>query len=209
MRACCTASPNTRLPKVSAGVRRGRRLFRPPSTSRGLPRSLHSIRLIPWFESLLGRANASALARLLTLTREDDHVTSTWSPLRARTPLRRAADRSMPTLSSASSARSGKTRPTSFSSTKLHDAAVDDRRADRHRLDAELRRVAEEQPVGDAVQALLREHAGQQRADRAADAVRRDDVERVVELRLRAPHQPEIARNRGDRRRARSRSSAR
>ena len=48
-------------------------------------------------------------------------------------------------------------------------------------LDHELIRVAEERAVGDAVQALLREHAGQQRADRAADAVRGDDVERVVE----------------------------
>ena len=53
--------------------------------------------------------------------------------------------------------------------------------------------------VGDAVQALLREHAGQQRADGPADAVRRDDVERVVELRLRAPQQAEVARHGGDR----------
>ena len=40
--------------------------------------------------------------------------------------------------------------------------------------------------VGDAVQRLLGENAGQQRADGAAHPVRRDDVERVVERRLRA-----------------------
>ena len=64
---------------------------------------------------------------------------------------------------------------------EAHDAAVDDRRADRDGLDPDLAGIAEQQAVGDAVEALLREDAGQQRADRAADAVRRDDVERVVQ----------------------------
>ena len=58
--------------------------------------------------------------------------------------------------------------------------------------------IAEEQAVGDAVERLLREDAGQQRADGAADAVRRDDIERVVEAGLRAPEEGEVAGNRGD-----------
>ena len=92
---------------------------------------------------------------------------------------------------------------------EAHDAAVDDRRSDGRGLDAELRRVAEEQAVGDAVQRLLREDAGQQRADGAADAVRGDDVERVVERGPGAPQQAEVARERRRWRRARSRSSGR
>ena len=79
------------------------------------------------------------------------------------------------------------------------DAAVDDRREHRRGLDAELPRVAEERAVGHAVERLLREHAGQQRADRPADAVRGHDVERVIEPRARAPDQREVARNRRDR----------
>ena len=50
--------------------------------------------------------------------------------------------------------------------------------------------IAEQQAVGDAVQALLREHPGQQRADRAAQTVRGDDVERIVEVGLGAPLMP-------------------
>ena len=66
-------------------------------------------------------------------------------------------------------------------------AAVGDRREDGRGLHHQLAGVAEQRAVGDAVERLLREHAGQQRADRAADAVRRDDVERIVERRLGAP----------------------
>ena len=74
-------------------------------------------------------------------------------------------------------------------------------------LNQKLTGVAEEQPVGDAVERLVREHTRQQRANGAADAVRGNHVERIVERRLGAPHQHEVAGDRGDRRRARSRSS--
>ena len=40
-------------------------------------------------------------------------------------------------------------------------------------------------PSNRPLRLLVGEDAGQERADRAADAVRRDDVERVVERRLR------------------------
>ena len=68
-------------------------------------------------------------------------------------------------------------RPTILSSTKLRTSAVDDRRGHGRELDAQLRRVPEQQTVGDAVQAFLREHPGQQRADRAAETMRGNDVE--------------------------------
>ena len=64
---------------------------------------------------------------------------------------------------------------------EAHDAAVDDRRDHGDRLDPELAGLPNSRPSADAVQRLLREDAGQQRADRAAEAVRGDDVERVVE----------------------------
>src|SRR5687768_1811152 len=58
-------------------------------------------------------------------------------------------------------------------------AAVDDGRDERNRLNADLPHVAEQRAGGgDAAPGLLREHAGEQRADHAADAVRGDDVER-------------------------------
>ena len=60
---------------------------------------------------------------------------------------------------------------------KLTSAAVDDRRRDSRRLNSQLRRIAEEHAVGQAIQRLLREHARQERADRTADAMRSDDVE--------------------------------
>ena len=69
------------------------------------------------------------------------------------------------------------------------DAAVDDGRRHRGRLDAELRRIAEEQAVDASVPRLLGQHTGQQRADHPADAVRGDHVERVVKPRAGAPHE--------------------
>src|SRR5688572_17811559 len=77
-------------------------------------------------------------------------------------------------------------------------AAIHDRREDGDGLDSELRRVAKQQAVRHAVQALLRKHSGQERTHRAPDAMRRDNVERVVELRLRAPQQAEVTGNSGD-----------
>ena len=56
-----------------------------------------------------------------------------------------------------------------------------------------------------AVQSLLREHTGEERADRAADAVRGDHVERIVERGLGAPDQAEVTgdgRDRAERNRA-------
>ena len=53
-------------------------------------------------------------------------------------------------------------------------------------------------PSATPFQIFLREHAGQQRADDSADAVRGDDVERVVEPGPGAPEQREVAGNRGD-----------
>ena len=51
-------------------------------------------------------------------------------------------------------ARSGMHRADDLQQDEAHDAAVDDRRADGCRLDAELAGVAVEQAVGQAVQAL-------------------------------------------------------
>ena len=56
-----------------------------------------------------------------------------------------------------------------------------------------------------AVQRLLREDAGEERADRAAESVRGHDVERIVERRPGPPEQAEVA---GNRRNAAKRDSA-
>ena len=58
-----------------------------------------------------------------------------------------------------------------------HRAAVEDRRAHGDRLNPQLAGVAEQDAVGHAAPRLLGEDARQQRAHRAAHAVRRDDVE--------------------------------
>ena len=116
---------------------------------------------------------------------------------------------SSPTLSSSALARSGMTSADDLQQHEAHDAAVDDGRGDGDGLDAELPRIAEQQAVGDAVERLLREHAGQQRADRAAQAVRGDDVERVVEDGLGPPEEAEVARNGGNGAERDARSSVR
>ena len=92
---------------------------------------------------------------------------------------------------------------------EAHDTAVDDRGENGGRLNPELPRIAEEQSVGHAVERLLREDARQQRADRAAETVRGDDVERVVEIGSGAPQQREVAGERGDAAERQSRSSVR
>ena len=64
-------------------------------------------------------------------------------------------------------------------------AAVDDRRA--ATAAAWMPNCAglpKSRPSATPFKRLLREHTGQQRTDRAADAMRRDDVERIVERRL-------------------------
>ena len=66
------------------------------------------------------------------------------------------------------------------------------------RLNPQLGGVAEQDAIGHAAPRLLGEDAGQQRADRAAHAVRRDDVEAVVKARAGAEHQAVVARNRRD-----------
>ena len=48
-------------------------------------------------------------------------------------------------------------------------------------LDQELPRVAIQRPIGNPVERLLREDAGQQRADRPAHTVRGEHVERIVQ----------------------------
>ena len=76
------------------------------------------------------------------------------------------------------------------------EGAEGDRRQDARRLDRELPRVAEEKSVRNAVPRLLREDAGRERPHRAADAVGRHDVQRVVQARACAPDQREVARER-------------
>src|SRR4051812_18847530 len=61
------------------------------------------------------------------------------------------------------------------------DAAVDDGGQHRRALRDHLSRIAEQQSVLHAVEALLREDSGEQRTHRAAETMRRHDVERVVE----------------------------
>jgi len=87
-----------------------------------------------------------------------------------------------------------------FQNHERRDGAVDQRREHRDGLHAELLPVAGDDSVSAArIPIRSREHAGEQRADDAADTVRRDDVERVVEARLRAIQQREVARECGER----------
>ena len=132
-----------------------------------------------------------------------------WSLPRGRRPLRRAGVTSRPVLSSSAVARSGITTLISFSSDEAHDAAVGDRRKHGDDLDADLRRVAEQQAVAHAVERLLREHARQHRADRAAHAMGGDDVEGIIERRLDAEHEARSSSERRPARPARWRSSVR
>jgi hypothetical protein len=76
----------------------------------------------------------------------------------------------MPTSSSSTVLRSGTTRLIRLEKDEAHSAAVDDGRRHCHRLNPELSGIAEEDAIGDAVQCVLGEDSGQQRADRAADA---------------------------------------
>jgi hypothetical protein len=55
--------------------------------------------------------------------------------------------------------------------------------------------MAVDQSLRAAAPRRLREHAGEDRARRAAEAVRGDDVERVIELGLGAINQHAVARN--------------
>src|SRR6185503_9431523 len=64
---------------------------------------------------------------------------------------------------------------------EAHAAAEHDRGSNRHCLDTDLAGIASDQSVEYAVDALLGEDAGQNRAHGSADAMRRDDVERIVE----------------------------
>ena len=95
-------------------------------------------------------------------------------------------------------ARSGITRPISLSTTNVPDAAVEHGAENGRALKEDLAGIAEQRAVERAVQRLLGEHAGEQRAHRAAEAVRGHDIERVVQRRLRAQQDAEVARNRRD-----------
>ena len=55
---------------------------------------------------------------------------------------------------------------------------------------SELPGIPEQRAIERAIERLLGEHAGQQRAHRAAEAVRGDDIERVVERGLGAQQEP-------------------
>ena len=79
------------------------------------------------------------------------------------------------------------------------DEGVDRGRERRLRLIPELARIAEEQPVTDPVPGELREQADEENADEAAEAVCRENVERLVEPCPRPPHDEQVARDRADR----------
>ena len=85
-------------------------------------------------------------------------------------------------VSSAASARSGITSPMSFRRMKLMAPLYTIVARHGDRLNPDLPGIAEEQAVGQTVEALLREHAGEQGADGATHAVRRHHVERIVQL---------------------------
>jgi hypothetical protein len=76
--------------------------------------------------------------------------------------------------------------------------AVDGRGEHRSTLNQQLARVAIQETIRDTIDRLFGEHTGQQRADRSANAVRGQYVERVIERCPRTQLQREIAGDCGD-----------